>query len=188
MDIASLGVDPQHVALAQVVLEIELEAAKNGWDLPATAYALVPSKDLLAEGEELLPNLREQLETQVAANSEHLTAVAQPDLNLADLEETLAQLAWPEQVAGMAVCLERVSVPPQAEAEAPEDPQAALEFYANHPDREEFRLVAGATRTGKTWCALRSRKLDNPDSVAQGSDMFPDLTEALLATFAPDEA
>ncbi|OKL46108.1 hypothetical protein BSR29_02465 [Boudabousia liubingyangii] len=185
MDIEALGVDPQAVALALAVKEIEKEASRNGWDHAPTVYALVPSKDLL-EDPQLPEGYRDYLEPQLAANPAHLTAVIQEDLSSADVMETLGYLAWPEQVAGMAVTLERVSVPPEVEAQAPEDAEEAARFFAEHPDRDEVRICAGVLRTGQQWCALRARSHDDDDSVVESSDLIPDLTAALLATFEPE--
>ena len=39
----------------------------------------------------------------------------------------------------------------------PDDPAAAAAYAREHPDRQEVRIVAGATRAGATYCALRLR-------------------------------
>lgn len=174
------------LALSQAVFEIERGAAALGWDRAATVYALVFTKDLLAVPE-LPVEMREQLEASWNGNPAALTAIIQEDLPGADLEETLAQLAWPDSVAGAAVCTERVMVPPAAQAEAPEDPLEALEYFANHPDRDEVRLVAAVMRTGEAWCAVRARSHDFDDQVGEGSNLVPGLVEALAATFLSAE-
>ena len=174
--------DPQAVALAVAVREIEEQASQVGWDHAPTVYALVKSADLL-EREELPENLRNVLAAQAQVNPDHLTAVIQEDLSAADVLETLSQLAWPKAVAGMALSMERVSVPPQAEAEAPEDPEEAARFLANHPDHDDIRIVAGVLRGGQSWAAIRARRLDSADSVVDGSQLVPDLTNAMLTTF-----
>lgn len=170
------------LALAQAVYEIEREAAKLGWDRPTTVFALVPTLDLL-ELPEIPAELKQQLEATYNGNPASLTAVVQEDLPGEDLEEMLAQLAWPTGVAGAAVCTERVMVPPQAQEDAPEDPIEALEYFANHPDRDEVRLVAAVMRTGEAWCAVRARSHDADDQVGEGSNLVPGLVEALHATF-----
>ncbi|OKL48063.1 PPA1309 family protein [Boudabousia marimammalium] len=187
MDIESLGVNPDHVALARAVSEIELEVAQLGWDRPSTVYALVPSSTILADPAGLPAAIRQDLEAQVQAFPNHLTAILQEELPGQRIEESLGYLSWPEQVVGMAVSMERVSVPPEAEKDAPSDPDAAISYYATHPDRQEFRIVAGVLRDGQSWSAIRSRDLDDPDKVAQASDLVPDLTAALLATFTDEE-
>ncbi|MCS4483905.1 PPA1309 family protein [Gleimia sp. 6138-11-ORH1] len=170
------------LALTQAVYEIERGASALGWDRPATVYALVFTKDLLAIPE-LPAEMRQELESSWNGNPAALTAIIQEDLPGADLEETLAQLAWPDSVAGAAVCTERVMVPPQAQASAPEDPLEALEYFANHPDRDEVRLVAAVMRSGEAWCAVRARSHDFDDQVGEGSNLVPGLVDALQATF-----
>ncbi len=68
---------------------------------------------------------------------------------------------WPEDVTGCAAVVERLVLPPDADAQIPEDPTAAEEFAREHPDRQEVRIVAGVTRTGSTYCALRLRAHDD---------------------------
>ncbi|WP_040312727.1 PPA1309 family protein [Gleimia coleocanis] len=174
------------LALAQAVYEIERAASGLGWDRPTTVYALVPTTDLL-EIPELPEDMREHLQSTWNGNPAALTAVIQEDLPGEDLEDTLAQLGWPDSVAGAAVCTERVMVPPAAQENAPEDPVEAVEYFANHPDRDEVRLVAAVMRTGEAWCAVRARSHDNDDEVGEGSDLVPGLVEALFATFLPAE-
>lgn len=175
------------LALAQAVYEIEREASALGWDRPTTVFALVPTLDLL-DLPEVPAELKEQLESSYNGNPASLTAVIQEDLPGADLEETLAQLAWPEGVVGAAVCTERVMVPPTAQADAPTDPVEALEYFASHPDRDEVRLVAAVMRSGEAWCAVRARSHDADDQVGEGSNLIPGLLEALHATFYFEES
>ena len=51
-----------------------------------------------------------------------------------------------------------------------------------HPDRQEVRIVAGATRAGATYCALRLKAHDDDQSVVGGADLVPGLLELLKAT------
>ncbi len=176
------GPTPAQMGLTQAVFEIEKSASALGWDRPSTVYALVPTKDLLGL-EELPDDMRAHLKSGWDGTDTSLTAVIQEDLPGSDLEETLAQLAWPESVAGAAVCTERVMVPPEAQEGAPEDPEEAIEYFANHPDRDEIRIVAGVLRTGEAWCAIRARSHDHDDEVAEGANLVPGLVEALFTTF-----
>jgi hypothetical protein len=71
----------------------------------------------------------------------------------------------------------------------PADPAAADEFAREHPDRQEVRIVAGATRAGATYCALRLRAHDDDQSVVGGTDLVPALLDLLRGTLedpAPD--
>ena len=49
----------------------------------------------------------------------------------------------------------------------------AEEFAREHPDRQEVRIVAGATRGGSTYCALRLRSHDDDQSVVGGNPVKP---------------
>ena len=102
------------------------------------------------------------------------------------LEELLARIAWPEQVAGCAVAVERIVVPPDAERALPEDDEAALRAVAEHPGRADVRLLVAVTRDGSARCLLRQREHDSDDRVALGDDIAPGLVHALRATFGPD--
>ena len=89
---------------------------------------------------------------------------------------------WPANVAGCAAVVERLVLPPDADADIPEDPSRAEEFAREHPDRQEVRIVAGVTRAGATYCALRLRAHDDDQSVVGGSDLVPGLLALLGAT------
>ena len=105
-------------------------------------------------------------------------------LRLLILEDLLAQLAWPAEVDGAALSVERSVLPPQAEqaASAISDDDERLAFLANHPEREDVRMVVGVLRGGESWCALRMRSHDEATQVVQGSDLVPGLVAALKAT------
>jgi hypothetical protein len=73
-------------------------------------------------------------------------------------------------------------LPPGADHDLPEDPVAAEAYAAAHPDRQEVRMVAGVTRAGAAFCALRLRSHDDPQSVVSGPDLVPQLLDLLRAT------
>ena len=81
------------------------------------------------------------------------------------LEDALHSITWPEGVAGCAAVVERLVLPPSADDELPDDREAAASYAAEHPDRQELRMVAAATRGGATYCAYRFRSHDDPASV-----------------------
>jgi hypothetical protein len=89
---------------------------------------------------------------------------------------------WPAEVFGCAAVVERLVLPPTADGELPEDPGAAEQYAADHPDRQEVRIVAGATRDGATYCALRMRSHDDAFSVLESPDLVPALLELLRST------
>lgn len=177
---AALDVDP---ALAAAVLEIEGHAASAGWDQPARLYALVETARIVAQE----PALARAMGLDEAAAEGSLTPVEQDQLGADQpLEQALASIAWPPSVTGCAAVVERLVLPPDADADIPEDPAGAEAFARTHPDRQEVRIVAGATRAGATYCALRLRAHDEDTSVVGGADLVPALLQLLAATLEDD--
>ncbi len=169
--------DPS-AALADAVREVEAHASRSGWDQPAQLFALVETSDLVQRE----PHLAELLGVQ--AQDHGLTPVEQ-ETTSESLEELLASILWPPEVAGCAVVLEAMTVPPDA-SQLPPEAEAAAEYAAAHPDREEARIVAGALRTGEGFCAIRQRAHDDDDMVLAGPDLVPALLELLYTTLEPD--
>lgn len=172
-------------SLTRAVLATERHVAEAGWDQAPRLFALVRTTALLARE----PALRSALDPAVLAGAgadpEHLTAVEQDGLAPASsLESLLATLAWGPQVDGVALCVERMVVPPDAERELPTDPQAALAHLAAHPQRQDVRILTAVLRTGGQQCALRQRGHDDDSAVAVGPDLVPGLVAALRATLA----
>jgi hypothetical protein len=165
--------------LAAAVREIEAHAAEAGWDQPSRLYALVPTADLLSRE----PALAAAMGIDQASAAGSLTPVEQDHTPVdRSLEEVLEQIMWPAEVFGCAAVVERLVLPPDVDDQIPEDPAAAEEFAASHPDRQEVRIVAGATRQGSTYCALRFRSHDDPASVVESPDLVPALLELLAST------
>lgn len=174
---------PQPVTdpLTLAALDTERHVARAGWDQPVRLFALVPTADLLAHE----PHLADGLASHDAVAGA-LSAVEQEDLPSGPgLEDLLAQIAWPDQVAGCALAVERIVVPPEAERDLPEDDAAALRAVAEHPDRADVRLLVAVTRDGSARCLLRQRAHDADDRVALGEDIAPGLVHALRATLTP---
>lgn len=166
--------------LTLAALDTERHVARDGWDQPVRLFALVPTA-LLLEQE---PGLAASLATHDAAAGA-LSAVEQDDLpDASGLEELLGGIAWPEQVTGCALAVERIVVPPEAERDLPGDADAALAAVAAHPGRRDVRLVVAVTRDGSSRCLLRQREHDSDDRVALGDDIAPGLVEALLSTLS----
>ncbi len=173
------GVDP---ALAAAVLEIENHIATGGWDQPARLYALVPTAQIV----EKEPVLAHAMGLDEAAEQGSFTPVEQEAIGLdADLERKLATITWPPGVVGCAAVVERLVLPPAADASVLETESAAA-YAREHPDRQDVRIVAGATRAGATYCALRLRAADEDQSVLTGADLVPGLL-ALLRETLEDE-
>ena len=87
---------------------------------------------------------------------------------------------------GCAVVVERLMLPPSAEAAVTDlDDVEAAQQAAAHPDREEVRIAVGVLRDGDRECAVRLRSHDDDRSVLSGRDLVPGLAEALAATLEP---
>jgi hypothetical protein len=162
--------------LVTSALETERHVAAAGWDQPPRLFALVRTAGLL----EREPHLRAQLGQ---GEEDAFTAIEQEGLpDTSSLESLLAQIAWPEEVDGVALAVERLVVPPEAEHDLPQNPDEAAEALAAHPDRKDVRLLVAVLRDGESTCLLRQRDHDTDDKVASGSDIAPALVQALSAT------
>lgn len=171
--------------LTRAVIEVERHAAAEGWDGPVRMFALVPTADLLEREPRLAAALGAEAAAAAAQDPGHLTPVEQEGLpEAATLEDLLAQVAWPAEVLGAALVVERVMLPPEVEPGMPQDEQEALRWIAEHPQRQEVRLAVGVLRDGARECALRFREHDRDDAVLSGPELVPTLAEALAATLA----
>ena len=177
------GIDttlPSDPALATAVLEIEAHAATAGWDQQARLYALVDTAKLVASE----PALAAAMGLDDSAQDGSFTPIEQDDLPPGEqLERVLEQIVWPESVTGCAAVVERLVLPPEVDDDIPDDPEAAAAFASEHPLRQEVRIVAGATRAGATYSALRLRAHDDEQSVVDGTELVPGLLQLLLSTF-----
>jgi hypothetical protein len=175
-----LDADP---ALASAVLEIEQHLSTAGWDQPARLYALVDTATLVAQE----PALAAAMGLDASSERGSLTAVEQEQIDQATpLEGVLESIVWPPSVAGCAAMVERLVLPPGTDGDIPDDVDAAHAYAREHPDRQEVRIVAAATRSGSTYCALRLRAHDDDASVVGGVDLVPGLIDLLRATLTDD--
>lgn len=171
---------PEDPALAAAVLEIEAHVAQDGWDQPARLYALVDTATLVAQE----PALAAVMSIDGPADDGSFTSIEQEGLPPGQsLEEALHTIAWPESVSGCAAVIERLVLPPDVDDDIPDDPTSAELFAREHPDRQEVRMVAGVTRAGASYCALRLRAHDDEQSVVNGTELVPGLLDLLHATF-----
>ncbi|MEU1779866.1 MULTISPECIES: PPA1309 family protein [Streptomyces] len=169
--------------LTRAVLEIDEYASTLGWDQPARLFALVDTARLRAQE----PGLAAQLGLDdEAASSASYTPVEQEELPPGTaLDKFLGTIAWPDAVVGCALTVERLMLPPSAEASVPhgmKDKQLAA-WVAKHPDRQEVRMTVAVLRDGARESAVRLREKDSPTEVLTGADLVPGLAEALAATF-----
>lgn len=166
-------------ALRTAVVDIERHVASAGWDGPVAVFALVRTATALQR----TPQMADELDADTLAlaqrDPEHLTSIEQDGLPAAtDLEELLAQLAWPAEVDGAAVVVERIVVPPAPDGAA----EPTVEELMAHPERQDVRIAVGVLRSGESWCALRTRAHDSDDAVGGSPDAVPGLVAAVGAT------
>ncbi|WP_255305981.1 PPA1309 family protein [Streptomyces sp. Wb2n-11] len=168
--------------LTRAVLEIDEYTSGLGWDQPARLFALVDTAQLRAQE----PGLAAQLGLADGESTATLTPVEQEEIPAGTaLDEFLATIAWPDAVAGCALTVERLMLPPSAETSVPEGLNEAqlAKWVAKHPDRQEVRMTVAVLRDGARESALRLREKDSPTEVLTGSMLVPGLAEALAATF-----
>jgi hypothetical protein len=174
---------PAATPLTRAALEIDEYASSLGWDLPARLFALVDSAKLRRSD----PALAKQLGMADDEADPGLTPVEQDELPAGmELDKFLGTIAWPDMVAGCALVVERLMLPPGAEQSRPKNATEAqlAEWVANHAERQEVRITAAVLRNGKKEIALRLRSKDVAREVLTGPDLVPGLTDALLATFS----
>lgn len=167
--------------LTRAVLEIDEYASGLGWNQPARLFALVDTAQLRAQE----PSLADQLGLG-EDESTGLTPIEQDEIGTdRPLDEFLATIAWPDAVAGCALTVERLMLPPSAEAQVPEglDGAKLTQWVAEHPERQEVRMTVAVLRDGSRESALRLREKDSPTEVLTGPDLVPGLADALAATF-----
>ncbi len=169
--------DPAGTSLVAALLEVERHVGAAGWDQPSRLFALVATERLLAAE----PGLADRLRAPGAGEPATLTAIEQDHFAATDdLFADLAQVSWPATVDGCALAVERMFLPAGAEADLPDDPQAAAEVVAGHPRRQEVRVVVGVDRAGRRHGVARLRS--EPDELLGGTDLVPGLAEVLAHT------
>ncbi|WP_433452375.1 PPA1309 family protein [Streptomyces sp. CA-142005] len=168
--------------LTRAVLEIDEYVSGLGWDQPARLFALVDTARLRAQE----PALAAQLGLEDESASTGLTPIEQDEIPSGKpLDEFLGTIAWPDAVAGCALSVERLMLPPSAETQVPENLSEAklAQWVADHPERQEVRMTVAVLRDGGRESALRLREKDSPTEVLTGPDLVPGLAAALAATF-----
>lgn len=171
-------------SVRQAVLEVERHVHEAGWDQPGRLFALAPTAELLRSEPQLAQSLGADGETAA-----ELTPVEQEleDGGADRLERLLPRIGWPDSVAGVVAVVERVVLPPDAEAGVPLNPDEAASYAAAHPGREDVRIVAGVLRDGSSHCVLRLRSHEHDEELVQGEDLVPALLGALRGTLEGGE-
>jgi hypothetical protein len=179
VDVEAIAAAQRAMRLVELVREIERYVATDGWDQNPRMFALARTTELVR----LEPELAEALGA-AGQDPESLTPIEQEQLeHERPLDEVLATTMWPAEVAGAAIVLERLVLPPSAEDVLDESDPAALEdVAATHPDREDVRMAVVVTRDGQRVCAVRLRSHDVDAEVLVGENVVPRLADALAAT------
>ncbi|WP_258036990.1 MULTISPECIES: PPA1309 family protein [unclassified Streptomyces] len=175
--------------LTRAVLEIDGHVSGLGWDRPALLFALVDTAQLRSQE----PSLAERIGLDPEQGDQpggSLTPVEQEEIPQGTpLDEFLATIAWPDAVVGCALTVERLMLPPAAEAAVPdelrkeENADALTKWVVEHPERQEVRMTVGVLRDGAREAAIRLRAKDSDTEVLTGRDLVPGLADALSATF-----
>lgn len=182
----------QNDALIAALVELEHHVGMAGWDQQARLFALVHTDELIeaepelahhlglrssAEGfpEGALSSIEQENFREVGAADEGADSWAE-----ADLIRVLGRIAWPDAVSGCALALERSFLSATFEADLPEDPEAAAQFVADHPERQDLRLIVGVLRDGSAHALARI--VSQPDELLSGPDLAPGVMSALAAT------
>jgi hypothetical protein len=181
VDLAAIAAAQRAMRLVELVREVEKHVAAEGWDQNPRMFALARTSELVR----LEPELAAALGA-AAEDPESLTPIEQEPLDTGrPLDEVLATTMWPAEVAGAALVIERLVLPPSAEESLDEGDASALEDAASaHPDREDVRMAVVVTRDGGRVCALRLRSHDVDDEVLVGENVVPRLADALAATLS----
>jgi hypothetical protein len=175
-----------NTALTQSLIELEQHVARDGWDQAPRLFALADTAALIKAEPRLAAALApETVEVSGLGPLRAYTSIEQEDFPGGKaLDEALAAIGWPETVDGAALVVERVMLPPNAEAEMPAaDSGVDVDAWvAAHPERQEVRIAVGVLRDGSRDCALRLRSRDADDEVLSGPGLVPNLEEALAQT------
>lgn len=163
-------------ALIAALMEIERHVTALGWDQPARLFALVRTADLVAAE----PHLAAALDAD-RRPPDALSSIEQDTWHGGeDLVEALQQISWPETVEGCALVVERAFLTADAEADLPDDPVEAARAVAEHPRRQEIRVVAGVLRGGQQQSLARLAA--EPEDLLGGPDLAPGLSALLIQT------
>jgi hypothetical protein len=166
--------------LVRALSEIESHVANRGWDQPPRLYALAPTDDLIARE----PGLARELGLDGAAPAPGSLTPVEQEMPTTSIDDLLATITWPETVAGCALVVERIVLPPAAEETMPADPDDATSWAQNHPERTDVRIVVGVLRDGRRSSVMRVRGHDAESDLIRDPEFSPDLGTALAATFS----
>ena len=160
--------------LRQAVLEIAGDVEAGGWDQPARLFSLINAVEIMATNPHLIDDLPDE---------EFYIPVEQEIPLEGQIEEFLAGICWPTAVEGCVLVMERLTLPPEAEAALPDDPAEAAAYVSQHPDRSEMRIIAGVLRDRSEHAAVRAR-VPEEAPLLEGPGLLPGLIQLLHSTFS----
>ncbi|MEI8081269.1 MAG: PPA1309 family protein [Actinomycetes bacterium] len=170
--------------LTSAVLELEAFVNEDGWDQPPRLFALALARELV----EREPDLAEAmgLGPQLAGSEELIPVEQEWAPDDVGVDDALAHIAWPEQVVGVAITMERILLPPDAEADLDEDGELSslVDQAMGHPAKREVRIAVAVMRDGRETSAIRLRENDADDEVLTGQNLVPGMIDALAATLS----
>jgi hypothetical protein len=166
-----------------VLAELDSELSRHSWGQPVRLFALVRSDELIDSEPALAAELKLQPGT--------LTSVEQDGFDPnTSVENLLPRIGWPKEVIGAAVAVERLILPPGAEADLGGDTEAddLVQAVADHEQKVDMRIITAVTRDGDELTMLRmGAPYDQLLQGRPGEKLAPDLTALLHATFTEDQ-
>lgn len=164
--------------LTRSAIETEAHVATDGWGQKPRLFSLARNGDLLKRQPALASMLG-------AVDPNEYSAVEQ-DVRLTDktLEMTLATTAWPKDVDGVALAVERVIMAPSGAPKSAFGKPDTADGITAPGEREDVRLVVAALRNGEIITIVRRKAEDDDTKVAIGTNIAPHLVEALKATLS----
>ena len=167
------AVKPVLSPLTRCALETEIHVASDGWGQPPRLFSLANNGALLRRQ----PALKAMLGD---LDPQEFSAIEQ-DVNVTNesLEQVLGTTAWPDDVDGVALVVERVIIPT-------DDAPSAFGSTSGpkQGEKEDVRLVVAALRNEEIITLVRRKNEDADDKVAIGTNIAPGLVDALKATLS----
>jgi hypothetical protein len=160
-------------SLVSAMLEAEVYVARRGWGQAPQLFSLAKKSSLAAADQELSDKLQD-------SEPDTLIPIEQDPLDEGQPFDVLADIRWPDEVVGCVLVTEIVTLPSEAEKDAPDDPVAAEQWASARPDKREARLAVCVSRDGDYICGLR---IKDDDDIEIGADLADDIVAALLGTF-----
>ncbi|MGW0037550.1 PPA1309 family protein [Gordonia sp. NPDC003376] len=146
-------------------------------------FALVPTALLAQLQPDLVSADDDSALSPIAEEPLPATAVAEPH---AVLEEFLATASWPDAVAGAAVVVDILMLPPDARPDLPtadgSSPIALRSAATTHPDSRPARLAVGALRHGRSLALVELWSDEGIPERRTHPDLARDLQDALAAS------